>query len=1190
MASETDLPLNSTQDSIFTGMFSDDDAQELTRVLSSVEFHIDLEGEYSEKLIDVIKKQTQNSVPKQKKILKRAKEILLNPNHSLTLNGEDLTAKVFDPKRNEFFTVNSIFPLFDDFYQYSKCTCKEKKNLLDEFHCEHILAAHELICSKLSKSLVTSEEEKKDFTTLLRAVKNLSSQQATSVELPPELSTSDDSSKEHLFWYLSTSFELSPFLKEAEGTCTKLFPEDVGRLHVDTVSSKEDWMLLTKFIDLDKGIPLQSLEDIHLLESLEHVSLDQTGNSILRFEQAKIELDISKPQPPEYDDFTTSEPVSPTIQLRIGDVPLKNQIHFLKDGTLTAVSQSNSKESGGPQCHTVWYCPLTGAERQLLDILSTSTPSLSVQEKMIFLDEILKENHPFTIVSHDNSLGELEIENKDSIKQILRFQPVRNGGYRIDLLVRVGKFLSYPPGLGPQDIIDKNEQGQLIRNHRDFDAEVFLAGELIEKTPLHKFASATDHNFYAQNDEQVLSFIETLQKSELSKRVDLDWPKNFGKPLELESPPQPEDLKITVKTGSENENSGLFDLNIEVEIGDMTLKFIDLIQRIKQERRFTQLPSGKWMKITEALRKKIKDLEKAISPIEKELNLASTGLKPSEVNGAHELATCEASLILLNELVEKSENISLYHQSKRIKSTLERFSRLKSQNPASVPTTLKANLRSYQLEGFQWLSRNYELGLGCILADDMGLGKTLQTIALLTKFKDSGPHLIVCPKSLIPNWISEIKKFSPELDVKDYATFRSTPDNNLASFFRVQKRRGKDLDKYAGRNLQKNQQKNQQKGQVMIVSYGIMCSDIELLSAHRWNTVVFDEAQAFKTPTTRNNRCARRLDADFKLALSGTPIENHLGELWAIFRVVSKGLLGSFKTFRKRFILPITIGNSSQSIDTLKKMIAPFVLRRLKKDVLKELPDKLTVKKVIELSEEERFFYDAARIEAASEIERKRANLSSKLSTEIPPDKLERKLSSRLRVDVLAALSRLRQVAIDPRLIVPDWEGPTSKTNVAIELVITCVQNGEKVLVFSSFTSQLKLFRGELNRLSIESLYLDGGTSTDERRILVDRFQSGSEKVFLISLKAGGTGLNLTAATSVVHLDPWWNPAAEDQASDRAYRMGQTKNVTIYKLITADTVEEKISELHAKKKQLSASVLSKEAFESLNSREIIDLL
>ena len=433
-------------------------------------------------------------------------------------------------------------------------------------------------------------------------------------------------------------------------------------------------------------------------------------------------------------------------------------------------------------------------------------------------------------------------------------------------------------------------------------------------------------------------------------------------------------------------------------------------------------------------------------------------------------------------------------------------------------------MRNYQKTGYRWLKMLKENGFGGILADDMGLGKSLQVIALLLEEKSNA--IIVCPTTLMLNWESEINKFAPSLKVM---TVMGGQEERLEQI-----KKCSDFD-------------------IVITSYDLIRRDHELYASHTFDYAIADEAQFIKNPETKNAIAVKKINATHRFALTGTPIENNLGELWSIFDFIMPGYLGSYDSFRDKYEVDIVRGETLAT-ERLKRIVRPFILRRLKAEVLKELPAKTESVISTPLEAKQKEIYEA--------------NLALvRDSVRTSPD-----IS---RVVVLSMLTKLRQICCDPSLVYPDYSGNSAKTEACMELVERAVEGGHRILLFSQFTSMLDIIRRQLTERGITHFVLKGDTPKTERLRLVNKFNGGDTKVFLISLKAGGTGLNLTGADVVIHYDPWWNESVMNQATDRAYRIGQTKSVQVYKLVIKDSVEEKIMRLQEKKSALSSSVVGK---------------
>ncbi len=449
-----------------------------------------------------------------------------------------------------------------------------------------------------------------------------------------------------------------------------------------------------------------------------------------------------------------------------------------------------------------------------------------------------------------------------------------------------------------------------------------------------------------------------------------------------------------------------------------------------------------------------------------------------------------------------------------------------------LPEGVNAELREYQSRGVNWLCFLRNAGLGAVLADDMGLGKTLQTICAL-----NGRCLVVCPTSVVHNWAAEIEKFRPGLSTSIYHG--------------------------AKRKLSK-------KVDVLLTTYAILRIDAEKLAKEKWTVVVLDEAQAIKNPSSQVAKAAYQVNAEFRVALSGTPVENRLEELWSLMHFCNPGLLGARSDFANRYAKPISRGEDGAA-DRLRKKIRPFVLRRIKRDVAPELPPRTDSVLHVELDETERGVYDAVRASTRKDI-------------------VERLTAGGSVLAALEALLRLRQAACHPALI-PGQEADTSaKVRTLVGALATASADGHKALVFSQWTSMLDLIEPHLEKLGIEFLRLDGATTN--RRDIVNGFQSDDgPPVLLASLKAGGTGLNLTAADHVFLVDPWWNPAAEDQAADRAHRIGQERPVMVYRLVARDTVEERILALQQSKRSLADAALGEaDQATSLTRDDLLALL
>jgi len=501
----------------------------------------------------------------------------------------------------------------------------------------------------------------------------------------------------------------------------------------------------------------------------------------------------------------------------------------------------------------------------------------------------------------------------------------------------------------------------------------------------------------------------------------------------------------------------------------------------------------------------------------------------------------------IQELLGDADKTSIASKAKKL---FEQLNNIDTIEKARKPRTLKAKLRPYQEDGLSWLKFIHDLRSGGVLADDMGLGKTVQAIALLLVFKGKEKRLralIVAPTSVVWNWQRELARFAPSIKVALW--------------------HGAD---------RKDNKEQVEAAEVVITSYALMRRDVEYLVGFELDYAVLDEAQHIKNPLSATAQAAKRLNAERRLVLTGTPIENRLSEIWSIFDFVSPGLLGPLDRFEKRYSRPIEAGDH-KAASRLRSIIHPFILRRTKSEVAKDLPDKIETEQFCELTGDQGPVYAQVAREVRNQV----------------MGVVERDGLAKSQLQILAGLTKLRQAACDPRLLgLPrEFTNEDSGKLVALrELLANAVDGGHKVLVFSQFVSMLKLIEKTLKEDKIRYEYLDG--STKDRQERIERFQEDpTVPAFLISLKAGGTGLNLTAADTVVHFDPWWNPAVEQQATDRAHRIGQTKVVTVYRLVAAGTIEEKILELKAKKQALVTSVLTEDAggAKKLSKSDLMDL-
>ncbi|PJI10281.1 DNA helicase [Clostridium sp. CT7] len=485
-----------------------------------------------------------------------------------------------------------------------------------------------------------------------------------------------------------------------------------------------------------------------------------------------------------------------------------------------------------------------------------------------------------------------------------------------------------------------------------------------------------------------------------------------------------------------------------------------------------------------------------------------------------------------NKALYVSEKLKFMKSSDEIQKIEDKLTNIKD---IEVPNNFKGTLRDYQIKGFKWLKTLSEVGFGGILADEMGLGKTIQIIAFLLAEKDK-KALIICPTSLIYNWKDELKKFAPDLKVLIIHGAE----------------RKKAIDSIS-------------ENDVILTTYGTLRMDVESYNDIVFDYCIIDEAQNIKNASAKSSQAVKKIKADTKFALTGTPIENSLMELWSIFDFIMPGYLYSREKFEEKFIL-----TGDENLDNLKFLIQPFILRRTKKEVIKELPHKIEKKLLVEMTTSQKNIY-------GDYVKRIKALMKN---------------NTQGKIEIFSYLTRLRQICLDPSLVMEDYEGGSGKLQAAFELIEGHIASGGKVLLFSQFTSALNKLSECLTKHKIKFFYLDGKTKPKDRVDMVKKFNSStSVRVFLISLKAGGTGLNLTSANLVIHFDPWWNPAVEAQAADRAHRLGQKNVVEVIKLVARGTIEEKIIRLQEDKKELIHNVITGELQNSsLSKEDLIQLL
>jgi superfamily II DNA or RNA helicase len=687
-------------------------------------------------------------------------------------------------------------------------------------------------------------------------------------------------------------------------------------------------------------------------------------------------------------------------------------------------------------------------------------------------------------------------------RPVVRLSPNDAGDVDVDVLVRpIEGGPVFRPGEGP-DVVLHAFEGRRVKAERDLAREASFAAAVVAHLPPGHGAPTVDQDHDASrwsfhlDEEAALDLLAALR--DLGEAAVVEWPEP-EKRLSLASMVSRKELRIRVL-----DRRDWFGVEGEVEVDGDTLPLTALLDAVRRGRRYVRVGPGRFAEIADDLRKRVAAADDVLHPGRRGLEVSLPGVA------------------LLEDLVDGAGHLEA---ASRWRELVARLDAARALDPA-LPEGFSATLRPYQMEGFKWLARLAAWGAGACLADDMGLGKTVQALALLLSRAPQGPALVIAPTSVGPNWLRETERFAPGLRARLY---RGPGRSAILA--------------EAG------------PGDLLVTSYALAVRDAEALGQVRFGTLVLDEAQAIKNALTRRARAIGGLSAELRIALTGTPVENHLGELWSLMRVLTPGLLGSWDHFRDRFATPIERGRDPARSAALSRLVRPFLLRRTKAEVAPELPPRTEIERFVDLSPAERRLYDEARRAALEEIATGGG------------DK---------RFALFAALTRLRLLSCHPRLYDDASTIPSSKLSALLETVEELRDEGHRALVFSQFTSHLGLVREALDRRKITYEYLDGRTPSEERTRRIDAFQGGRSDLFLISLKAGGTGLNLTGADYVIHLDPWWNPAVEDQATDRAHRIGQTKAVTVIRLVSRGTIEEAVLALHKDKRALAASVFDEE--------------
>ncbi|MDO5396357.1 MAG: SNF2 helicase associated domain-containing protein [bacterium] len=628
----------------------------------------------------------------------------------------------------------------------------------------------------------------------------------------------------------------------------------------------------------------------------------------------------------------------------------------------------------------------------------------------------------------------------------------------------------------------------------------YMAEAEAENAVSKYFYTDEKDEFYNDEEDEIYSLL-TEGISELSKIMDV-YVTDRLKRMNVRPPARP---VVGIRAESK-----LLSIDITAE-GYSQEELIEMLGAYRRGKKYHRLKDGSFASIGSGLAE--------LAELTQNLNIDDRDLMNND------LSVPRYRMLYLDSIQSDADGMRI-SRSKNFKSAIRDYKSLIDDSQwAAVPDELDNIMRDYQKYGFRWMKTIAAYGFGGILADDMGLGKTLQAIALILDMKENGgvKAMVVCPSSLTLNWESEIRKFAPELKTSVVTGTAAVREEKL-----------KNIDDY----------------EVIITSYQTLVRDIAKYKKASFDLQFVDEAQYIKNQGTQMAKAAKGVNSKIRFALTGTPVENSLAELWSIFDFVMPGYLFKYTYFKKIYEKPVVREGNEDAVKALQRLVSPFLLRRMKKEVLTELPDKTETILRAELDDEQSKVYSAN----VAEVKQSMSIIGG---------------NGKEKIKILAMLTRLRQLCCDPSLVYENYSGGSAKLEMCMELVETCVESGHKLLLFSQFTSMLDIINKRLGEMGISTYVLTGATKPKDRLRMVNSFNSNEVNVFLISLKAGGTGLNLTGADIVIHYDPWWNVSAENQASDRVYRIGQTRNVQIYKLIAGKTIEERIIELQERKAELS---------------------
>jgi SNF2 family DNA or RNA helicase len=688
----------------------------------------------------------------------------------------------------------------------------------------------------------------------------------------------------------------------------------------------------------------------------------------------------------------------------------------------------------------------------------------------------------------------------------------------------------------PKEETEKQKEFNALRKIllRDKSGEARLL-ELLEEGEFH----VEKGRCYMEAEEKIFYFLERLLPKLLQEpNLSIYYSDDFKKVKSLRN----EDIQRRISL-----NHGLNLLECSIDMADIPKnEIMEILKSLKEKVKYHRLASGTFLALSQEKTEKLFDW---FDEMELELEDFTEGKAEIPKYKAFEI----------DELLKDEEDTGFVREES-FKEFLESYQSLSGETgpgellkeELALPKGLQGTLRNYQKKGFQWISTLSDYGFGGILADEMGLGKTIQALSYLLKEKEKGaaePGILVVPTSLVYNWEDEIHRFSPDLKTLTISGSRDEREEKIQR-----------IEEY----------------DLILTSYPLLRRDIELYQRYFFHACILDEAQHIKNKSSQTAKAVKSLKGKKRFVLTGTPLENNLTELWSIFDFLIPGYLGSYKEFTENYQKPIGKNNERQPLIRLKRKVEPFILRRLKGDVLQELPAKVESKILVDMTKEQQKLYRLYLQRIKGEIR----------------DLADEDGIKQSHIQILAGLTRLRQISCHPGVFIENYQGGSGKLQVLEEILEQGIAANHRLLIFSQFTGVLKMVREDLERKGYDTLYLDGSVPMEQRGDLVKAFNKGEVPIFLISLKAGGTGLNLTSADMVIHMDPWWNPAVENQATDRAHRMGQKKMVQVKKLIARGTVEEKIHQIQQQKTEIIDQIIQKgeTLLSKFTKEELLDLL